>query len=83
MSDARAVNPKTNAPPLPGYVFIDVVSGAVGFCLSVGDNRSSHRLAGPKTYGGGSVVHRFQVDVEELVREAESYGNIAEAPDVA
>ncbi|QFT84928.1 hypothetical protein FIU88_08065 [Halomonas sp. THAF12] len=57
----------------PGKVLIEVISGPEGPCLSIGDESTGHRLAGPKPWGGGSVTHQFQVDVEELIREAHPF----------
>lgn len=57
----------------PGHVLIEVISGAAGPCLTIGDNDTSVRLAGPKPWGGGATIHLFSVDAEELVREANSY----------
>ncbi|MCW3675431.1 MULTISPECIES: hypothetical protein [Burkholderia] len=50
-------------------VFIEVIAGRTGHCLSIGDDSGGYRLAGPKPYGGGNVVHRFEVDPDELRRE--------------
>ncbi len=47
---------------------IEVVKGVEGHALSVDDTR----VAGPKPWGGGTVVHSFEVDVhavETLVKE--------------
>lgn len=52
-------------------VKIEVVRGVEGNCVCVSDlDGSGHRLAGPKPWGGGSTVHSFEVDLDELVREA-------------
>lgn len=53
-------------------VKIEVVSGCEGPSLSIGDDRTGHRLAGPKPWGGGRAIHSFDVDVDELIREAEA-----------
>ena len=37
--------------------------------LTLGDERLGYRLAGPKV-GGGSLLHQFPVDGDELIREA-------------
>lgn len=60
-------------PPKPGHVFIDVVSGREGDCLTIGDCDSSERVAGPKPWGGGVASHRFQVKAEDLRRLADEY----------
>lgn len=52
-----------------GHVWLEVMSGVEGPSLYVGDDGSGHRLAGPKPWGGGSVQHRFAVNIEELERE--------------
>ncbi len=53
-------------------VFFEVIGGSAGACLSVGDERGGYRLAGPKPWGGGSVLHHFEVDVADLLRELQS-----------
>lgn len=55
----------------PGHVLIEVVSGPEGPCLCIGDGDTGFRLAGPKPWGGGRTIHRFQVRVDELRRELE------------
>jgi hypothetical protein len=60
----------------PGYVLIEVVAGPEGPCLCIGDGDAGYRLAGPKPWGGGRVVHRFEVRIDELTREV---GIIADA----
>lgn len=62
-----------DAAPKPGYVFIDVVSGVEGPCLTIGDQDTSERVAGPKPWGGGSTTHRFEVSAEVLRRLAVEY----------
>lgn len=44
----------------------EVVNGVEGPCLYVGDEDNGHRLAGPKPWGGGTMLHQFKVDVKEL-----------------
>ena len=51
---------------------IEVVQGAEGPCLCIGDENGGHRLSGPKPWGGGQTIHSFEVDIEELIREAEA-----------
>jgi len=57
-----------------GYVWIEVISGVEGPSLYVCNENMGHRLAGPKPWGGGRVIHRFKVRVSELVKEATAYG---------
>lgn len=44
------------------YITIEVVSGIEGCCL-LADNQ---RIAGPKPWGGGSVIHSFKVNAATL-----------------
>ena len=46
-------------------VKIEVVSGKFGNSLCLNDLR----IAGPKAWGGGTIIHTFQVELETL-REA-------------
>lgn len=48
---------------------IEVVSGAEGPSLQIVDENGGYRLAGPKPWGGGSVIHSFEVDPVVLMRE--------------
>jgi len=57
----------------PGHVWLEVVRGPEGFCLYIGDDDSGYRLAGPKPWGGGGTVCKFQVRIDELVKEANSF----------
>lgn len=50
-------------------VTFEVVCGVEGTSLYVGDDSGGYRLAGPKPYGGGKVIHSFKVDIEELRKE--------------
>lgn len=50
--------------------FVEVVSGVEGPCVYIGDEDGGHRLAGPKPWGGGPAIHRFRVDIDELITEA-------------
>jgi hypothetical protein len=54
----------------PGECLIEVVSGVEGPSLYISDSDGGHRLAGPKPWGGGKTIHRFKVDIDELMREA-------------
>ena len=58
----------TNKPK----ILIEVVAGREGHSLSIGDDSGGYRLAGPKPWGGGRVIHRFEVDPDELRRELNS-----------
>lgn len=55
-----------------GHVFIEVIAGCEGPSLSIGDGETGYRLAGPKPWGGGRTIHRFQVCVDELQRELDA-----------
>lgn len=57
-------------PEPAGKCVIEVVEGVGGPSLYVGDESISHRLAGPKPWGGGRTVFKFEVAIAELVREA-------------
>jgi hypothetical protein len=41
-----------------GQIKVEVVSGVQGHCLCFDDQR----VAGPKPWGGGTVIHTFYVD---------------------
>lgn len=45
------------------YAVVEIVSGKEGQCLIVNDLR----VAGPKPWGGGTVIKRFQVKKEDLM----------------
>lgn len=62
-----------NKPPRAGYVFVDVVSGVEGPCLTIGDHSSATRVAGPKPWGGGKTMHRFEIKASEIRDELDSY----------
>jgi len=55
-----------------GHVWIEVVAGREGPSLSIGDDSGGYRLAGPKPWGGGRTVHRFQVGIRELRNELDA-----------
>jgi hypothetical protein len=59
--------------PRAGYVFIETVSGPEGLCLCIGDDNGGYRLAGPKPWGGGTVVKRFSVNIKELEKQLKLY----------
>lgn len=44
------------------WVVIEVVSGVGGLCLAIQDRR----VAGPKPYGGGKVIHRWIIGADDL-----------------
>lgn len=52
-----------------GYVWLEVASGCAGPSLYISDDAGGYRLAGPKPWGGGVVMHRFKVNIAELKRE--------------
>ena len=67
--------PKKAAPTpklKPGHVYIEIIEGPVGPSLYIGDEDGGHRLAGPKPWGGGAVLHQFQVKTDELSRELQA-----------
>ena len=45
-------------------VNIAVIKGVEGFCLAIND----YRVCGPKPWGGGSVVHEFEVDLHHILK---------------
>ena len=51
-------------------VYINVIGGPEGPCVDVGNDSGGFRLAGPKPWGGGRVLHRFEVDLDELIEKA-------------
>lgn len=55
-----------------GEVFIEVDQAYGGtFCLSIGDENTGHRLAGPKPCG--RTVHQFRVNAAELRQQLDAY----------
>ncbi len=57
----------------PGHVLVEVVEGVEGPSLSIGDNDTGERVAGPKPWGGGRTIHCFQVSANDLIRLAKEY----------
>lgn len=51
---------------------ISVVDGVAGHSLSVGNDVGGTRMAGPKPWGGGKIVHEFECDVDELIEAINS-----------
>lgn len=51
-------------------VVIEVISGPEGSCLAIGkaDGTGLTRIAGPKPWGGGRVLHSWRVPVSEILR---------------
>ena len=45
---------------------VEVISGVEGPCLSV----NSLRVAGPKPWGGGRVIHAFDVPKKDIIEAA-------------
>ena len=66
-----------------GKVFIEVVGGVEGPSLYIGDEDGGHRLAGPKPWGGGQTIHKFTVDVDELMEEAARFTKTPKEHDYA
>jgi len=64
-------NKVTNEQCPQGWIDFEVVKGPEGCCLCVTKDASkgSHRLVGPKPWGGGKVIYTFRVAVEELAKE--------------
>ncbi|MHA6837623.1 hypothetical protein [Ralstonia pseudosolanacearum] len=62
-----------------GQVLIEVVAGAEGPSLNIGDEDTSYRLAGPKAWGGGRAVYRFTVNADELRQQLAEYAPAAPA----
>ncbi|MBW1249016.1 hypothetical protein I7860_20265 [Pseudomonas tolaasii] len=56
-----------------GHVLVEVVSGVEGPSLSIGDFDTGERVAGPKPWGGGRTIHKFQVKAADLIRLANEY----------
>jgi len=54
-------------------VILEVVSGPEGNALYITDDSTGYRLAGPKPWGGGTVLHSFKVKCDELLREIDSF----------
>lgn len=67
---AREIN--WEAPPPDGCVFIDIVEGVEGPSVSIGDNHTGYRVAGPKPWGGGTTSRRFTAKLDDLKRAIES-----------
>lgn len=59
----------------PGHVLVEVVQGVEGPSLSIGDNDTGERVAGPKPWGGGRTIHCFQVAAKDLIRLAKEYAS--------
>lgn len=53
----------------------EVISGPEGACLAMApkDSAGSTRIAGPKPWGGGRVVHSFDVRLDWLVDAAPNH----------
>jgi hypothetical protein len=61
-------------PPRKGYVYVEVTKGVEGPSLSVGNDAMGERCAGPKPWGGGTTIHRFEVKADDLIRLVKAYG---------
>jgi hypothetical protein len=51
-------------------VTFEVIRGPEGVCLAVGDESELMltRIAGPKPWGGGKTIHKFNVNLAELLK---------------
>lgn len=56
-------------------VRFELIGGPEGPCLAIMGDGSGLRLAGPKPWGGGSTLHAFEVDVDELLRAVEEHSS--------
>ena len=55
-----------------GEVFIEVHQAQGGnVCLSIGNESTGHRLAGPKPHG--RTLHQFRVNASELRKQLDAY----------
>lgn len=50
-------------------VYLEVIRGSEGYSLSISNKNTGFRLSGPKPWGGGTVVHKFEVDCSELIAQ--------------
>src|SRR5690625_2294680 len=48
-------------------IIIEVVEGVEGSSLSVGNKKGGERVAGSKPWGGGTVIHSFECNADELI----------------
>ena len=66
-------DPQQLTPQL-GHVLVEVNEGRDGgINLTIGDENSSYRVAGPKGWGGSRTIHRFHVKASDLRRLANEY----------
>ena len=54
-------------------LIFEVVNGVEGPSLNIGDGTTGFRLSGPKAWGGGTVIHSFKVDINELLEQVKFY----------
>lgn len=55
-----------------GEVFIEVNQAQGGSaCLTIGNERTGYRLAGPKPHG--RILHQFRVNAAELRKQLDAY----------
>jgi len=52
-------------------ITLEVVSGVEGPSLYITDDKGGYRLSGPKPWGGGNTIHKFKVDLKELLQQPE------------
>lgn len=64
----------SSKPPRKGYVYVEVIRGIEGPSLYIGDESSGERCSGPKPWGGGTTIHKFEVKADDLIRLAKAYG---------
>lgn len=72
MGKKRETGINFEAPPPAGYVFIDIVEGCEGPSVSIGDNNTGYRVAGPKPWGGGTTSRRFTAKLDDIKRAIEN-----------
>ncbi len=70
IAHVERTTPQPEQSALSGKCWIEVIGGREGPSIYIGDGEIAHRLAGNKPWGGGTTLHRFTVDILELVREA-------------
>ena len=59
---------------------IEVISGKFGPCLAIGTEGGVTRVAGPKTCGGGTTLHSFDVNIAELRSVLDEYEKDEDEP---
>lgn len=59
-----------------GTLTLEVISGPEGLCVAL----NNRRIAGPKPWGGGRVLHSFRVSKDELLRAVPELATRAQEP---